>query len=530
MWVRRGRNKLGNQSYGKICIVILLVYAFMCGSDLGYAINRNMSILEYVLYTLTDHYYMIYGWLFFLVFFSVRQVKEKSCIERIRYGTWKRFYTEQCITNVILLAGMIWVHAVIPFVIGWMKLPFRNEFVASASQGIQDSNMGVVLAYGERVKTPLGAIVCVLLYWTLGSVFISQLIYHCNEIWSKKGMIASIILVLVSTMIGFMTDIEERFSFFPFGNTCYILHHVWINIGTIPMGMNIGMMVFGIWGLEKLAVLKNSNPSKKRNGITQLLFTASPIVYWLFFSILIFLGIIGMTGGETDAYAVIFGLVKGFSDRSFQFMEFLYYITPVMFILFFINAAWEKEATCHHELALFRFGNQKKWHQMVEKSCLKFLFQSGIVYIGSIVVVSLICLILLGGQNSGWLGEIATYYEITNEEVLISFVLALGVRILEISFLYSVDRCIYMMTNHAIVSYLAVFALYIPGILFPKIELWIPGKGSAYQMLEVLAVHHENQIPIMILVYTGWIFILNRVSQSKKLIARKEMLCQRSLS
>ena len=167
---------------------------------------------------------------------------------------------------------------------------------------------------------------------------------------------------------------------------------------------------------------------------------------------------------------------------------------------------------------------------MVEKSCLKFLFQSGIVYIGSIVVVSLICLILLGGQNSGWLGEIAAYYEITNEEVLISFVLALGIRMLEIGFLYSVDRCIYMMTNHAIVSYLAVFALYIPGILFPKIELWIPGKGSAYQMLEVLAVHHENQIPIMILVYTGWIFILNRVSQSKKLIARKEMLCQRSLS
>lgn len=527
MGFRRVRNKLGNQSYGKICIVILLVYAFMCGSDLGYAINRSMSIFEYVLYTITDHYYMIYGWLFFLVFFSVRQVKEKSFIERIRYGTWKRFYTEHCITNVILLASMIWMHAVIPFVIGLMKLPFRNEFVASASQGMQDSNMGVVMAYGEHVKTPLSAIACVLVYWTLGSVFISQLIYHCNEIWAKKGMIVSIIFVLISTMTGFMTDADEHFFAFLFFNHYYILHHVWINIGTIPMVVNICMMVFGIWGLEKIAVFKNSNISKKRNSITQILFTASPIVYWLFFGILIFLGIIGMTGGETDAYAVIFGLVKGFSDQSFQFMEFLYYITPVMFILFFINAAWEKEAKCHHELAMFRFGNQKKWHQMVEKSCMKFLFQSGIVYIGWIVVVSSICLILLGGQNSGWLGEIATYYEIKNEEVLISFVFALGIRMLEIGFLYSVDRCIYMMTNHALVSYLAVFALYIPGILFPKIELWIPGKGSAYQMMEVLAVHHENRILIMVLVYTGLILILNHVSQSKKLIARKEMLCQR---
>lgn len=525
MNIRRLKSKLINFSSGKVCLALLLVYTFMCGSDLNYATSKDMSVLEYVLYTLTDHYYMIYAWLFFLIFFSAHQVKEKSLIERLRYNTLREFYFLERLAKAIQIAGVIVIHAVIPFIIGVTKLEFSNAFTTLLSEQMFDSNLDVITAYAECFETPISAIICVLIYWTIGSVFISEMIYYCSEIWQKKGMLICIMLVLTSTMSGFMTDIDEHIFEFLFLNNYYILHHVLLNIGIIPMIKNVFIMIIGIIMLEKTAISRSSNKFTGKKGIFKVLFVVRPMVYILFFSVLVLLGIIA---GGKDEYSVIWGIVKGFSYEGFQLTEFLYYIAPILFVLFFVNAAWEKEANCRNELFMFRIGGRKKWNKIMEMSCIRFLIKSCVTYLGMMVIVLLGCIIALDTKSNEWLQEMIEYYGTTDNQILYSILIALLIRILELFLLYGIDRVVYVLTNNSIVSYIITFVLYIPGIVLGKMYIFILGRGSAYQILELFAVKREFVIPVIIVINIGLIWILNFVSRNKNLIIRKETsLCQR---
>lgn len=525
MNIRRLKSKLINFSSGKVCLALLLVYTFMCGKNLNYAASKDMSVLEYVLYTLTDHYYMIYAWLFFLIFFSAHQVKEKRLIERLRFNTLREYYFLECLSTAIQITGIIIIHAILPFIIGITKLKFRHTFTTLLSNQMFDRNLDVIAAYAECFETPIHAIICVLIYWTIGSVFIYEMIYYCSEIWQKKGMILCIIFVLISTMLGFMTDIDESIFEFLFLNNYYILHHILLNIGIIPLIENLFIMIVGIILFKKIAISRSSNKYTRRKGISKVLFSVRPIVSVLCFSVLEALGIIA---GEKDTYSVIWSIVKGFSYDGFQLTEFLYYIAPALFVLFFVNATWEKEANCRNELFMFRIGSRRKWNKIMEMSCIKFLIKSCVTYLGILVIISLSCIIALNTKRSEWLQEMITYYGTTGDKILYSIIIALLIRILELFLLYRIDRTMYLLTNNSIVSYIITFALYLPWIVLGKIYIFIFGRGSAYQILELFSAKRESVIPVIIVINIGLIWILNFVSQNRNLIIRKETsICQR---
>lgn len=175
---------------------------------------------------------------------------------------------------------------------------------------------------------------------------------------------------------------------------------------------------------------------------------------------------------------------------------------------------------------MFRIGSRRKWNKIMEKSCKRFLIKSCFVYWGLIGIVSVGCMIVLDTKSNEWLQEMIQYYGIASNKILYSILIALLMRILELYFLYSVDRIVYVLTNNSIVSYIITFALYIPGIAFREMHIFILGKGSAYQIIELFAVKREFAIFIMIAVNIGFIWILNFVSQNRNLITRKETLCQ----
>lgn len=526
MNLRRLKKKLILFPVGKVCVALLLVYTFLCGSNLNYAISMDMSVSEYILYALTDHYYMIYAWLFFLIFFSVRCIREKSLIERMRFHTLREFYFLERLTKTIQIAGVIVIHSIIPFAISFTKLKCNNEFTIVLSEQMRNPNLYILTAYAKCFKTPLHAIFCVLAYWTVGSIFISEVIYYCSEIWKKKGMLICITFVLISIMTGFMTDMDDRIFEFLFLNNYFILHHVLLNIGMISVAGNLLIMLTGIRILEKAAIFKCCNKFTKTNSAFHFLFAVRPTVYLLFF---IFLALLGIMSGETDPYSVTWGMVKGFSYKEFQLTEFLYYIAPALFILFFVNAAWEKEANSRSELAMFRIGNRRKWNQIIETSCMNFITKNCIAYAGIILLVSLVCIIVFDTKSGTWLLELIKHYKTAGDQVLYSMLIALLMHILELYLLNCIDRTIYMLTNNAIVSYITTFSFYIPGIIFGKMYIFPFGKGSAYQVLELFAANHELAIPVIITINVGLIWILSNISQNKNLIIRKEeLLCQRS--
>lgn len=517
MKFRKIKNKLINFSFGKISIVLLLVYTFMCGSDLNYAQKINMNIFEYMLYTLTDHYYMIYAWLFFLVFFSVCQAREKCLMERLRYNTLRDFYLLEQLVKAVQIFALILMHGGISFILGISRLKFCNIFSVMPSAGVFDSNLDVIMAYAREFETPVSAIICVLAYWGIGSVFISDVIYYSSEIGRKKGMFISIFIVLISTMTGFMTDIDEHFFEFLFLNNYYILHHVLLNIGKISVVVNLLVMPGIIVVLQRLAMAKNCNRKIKKKRMEKILFEVRPRIYISFFTAFFLLGI---QIGEKDACSLVWGLVRGFSYQEFQLIEFLYYIAPFLFVLFWVNAAWEKEAECDNELAMFRFGSRKKWEKIMERSCVKFLAKNCLVYLGGIGVVFLGGTIAYGIKSREWLNEMTEYYGTEGKTVLYAVLLSFVMRVLEFYLLYYIDRVVYVLTKHSILSYIVPFAIYIPEMIFPDRHLFW-GKGSAYQIMELFADKKEYVIPIIIGVNIGFIGLLWVINRKRRILCQK---------
>ncbi|MGN0485383.1 MAG: hypothetical protein ACI4HI_17735 [Lachnospiraceae bacterium] len=516
------KSRIIHASLGRICLSLLVVYTFLCGEDLNYAVSVKMSVFEYVLYVLTDHYYMVYAWLFFLVFFSAHQVKEKRLIERLRFHTLKEFYRLERFVKIIQIFSIIGLHVLLPLIIGLSKLQFHNAFRAAMPGDIFDSNLEVLTAYSEYFKTPISAIVCVILYWVIGSVFISEFIYYCSEIWQKKGMLISILFVIISTMAGFMTQINDPIKEVFFLNHYYILHHVLLNIGVVPMVVNLFVMFLGIILFEKIAISKNCNKKIGAKETVRILFTVRPAICLLFFGSLVLLGI---TAAGADAAA--WGLVKGFSYKEFQLTEFLYYIAPEVFVLFFVNMTWENESNSRNELVMFRVGSRIKWNKIMERSCLKFLTKSWVTYLGMIGIVLWCCKFVFCTQERKWLWEVTEYYGLSEGNIWNCMLIALFVRILELYFLYSIDRFVFVLTANAIASYLVTFVLYVPGMIYRGIDISLFGKGCAYQILELFAEKQEMLILVIIAIHIGFIAILSWLCRNKKLITRKEIVCQR---
>lgn len=403
---------------------------------------------------------------------------------RIRFASLKKFYRFESRATISQLIVVIIFHPLLSLIIGAWKLPFANVFSVSLPAQTFDSNLEVLVAYAKYFQTPLPAIICVLAYWMVGSAFIYEIIYYSHEIGQKRGTLASILVLLCSVMLGFKTDMDEGIFQFLFLNDYYILHHVLLHAGILPVLINLSLMRIATFVLEKIALFQNRSRHTKPHVFSAILFCHRPVISILFFTALILLG---LANGTTSVFSALWNITKGFSYQNFQLIEFLYYIAPSLFVLFFINAAWEKEAHWRNELVMFRVGSRRKWNDMIETFCLNFLFKNFSIYMGIAVLTLLGCEKIFDIQNDSWALEIAAYYGITERKVFCCIIIALFLRFLEWYLLYYIDKILYTLTKQPIFSYVAVFAWYLLEIIWKNAYLFPLGKGSSYQIAELFA-------------------------------------------
>lgn len=59
----------------------------------------------------------------------------------------------------------------------------------------------------------------------------------------------------------------------------------------------------------------------------------------------------------------VWNLLRGFSYLSFDPVELLFYIAPVVFLLFLINMEWENEVKNRNLYSLIRYSKREKWEK-----------------------------------------------------------------------------------------------------------------------------------------------------------------------
>ncbi|MCD8076974.1 MAG: hypothetical protein LUF35_02470 [Lachnospiraceae bacterium] len=207
---------------------ILAVFMAMSSSNLTLTVAQSagLSLFEYVLCALANHYYLIYGWLFFLVFVTGKEVRNHANSEIIRYGSFSRYNSVTLTAAAVRLALLIAVHILLAAIIGSFSLAPVNVFtVSEASSYYSGDFLDLLAGYQRYFGSPLAALVCAAGYLWLGSLFLYAVIFLTSQSWGSKGMLTACVLIIVSAIVGFVSPFDESPLEFLFVNNYYILHH-----------------------------------------------------------------------------------------------------------------------------------------------------------------------------------------------------------------------------------------------------------------------------------------------------------------
>lgn len=469
------RNSLFPKNSRIAAVVLLCVYAYMCGTHLVEAAGMGLNLPEYLLCCITDHYYLMYALLFYLIIDSAIRVRGTSDLAKIRYKTLGRYYGSLILTRLISMFILAAAHLVIPLAAGIMRLAPGTGYNLMSSEGPFYSNFEVIYALAGIIPNSVPAIIMVTAYLYAGISFICIAAALVFEIMGRKGFAACEAFILLNTFTGFVTHLDEGVFKYLFLNDYFIFHHGMIDGNLWSFPAYILVMAIVIAALYKSALRHNSNRSAERRRYTRNLYF-HPVITGAFY--LVYIGLaftISINGSE----AFTWQLLKGFSYRQFNVVELLFYIAPVMFSLFFVNMEWENETKNRNLFALIRYGKREKWEKEKAVSELRFIA----INVLTVVAVSFISATVLTNNLDNTLRELSAFYDLNTGRVMAFGVLSVLFRIMEWFLFYAIDKILFKLTNSTIASYLITIAFIFIGFVLPAVNPI--GKGSLYQLLEI---------------------------------------------
>lgn len=243
-------------------IAVSLVLAYYAGSAVPYARAMGMSLTEYVLYVLTDHYYLVYAWFFFLLYWTVHVVQKNSQQELLRYGSYRMKYNVDNLIAVFQLSLMILGNLALVAFIGLAGMGVSGGFqaVRLLPEDVP-GNLMVLAGYSQIFPGPVLSLICVLFYWDAGCLFLYMMLYYGNQIGGRKVIVVEILLFIFSTIVGFVTNLDESCLNLLFYNNYFILHHAVLLAGKWAVGVNVAVMVMGMIGIRGIAICRKEIPT-----------------------------------------------------------------------------------------------------------------------------------------------------------------------------------------------------------------------------------------------------------------------------
>ncbi|MCQ2472641.1 MAG: hypothetical protein MJ098_00670 [Saccharofermentans sp.] len=469
------RNNLFPKNNRIAALILLCVYAYMCGTHIAEAEGTEINLVEYVLCCLTDHYYLMYALLFYLIIDAAIRVKSTSQNAKIRYRTLRRYYAEIVITRLASMLILTVIHLLVPFIVGFQRFGWSYEYNIPYAGNQFYSNYEVIYSLSEIIPNSVIAMVLVTFYLYTGISFICTIFALVFEIAGQKGFVVSVGTIILSSFVGFVTDLDKGIFKYLFMNDYFIFHHGIINGNLWCLTVYVFIMALVTCALFYTAIRRNSNPIRNHNKYTRNLYFR-PLIIGIFYIVYCGLALVlSVNGSEVFTWQ----LLKGFSYFQFNVVEFFYYIAPIMFSLFFVNMEWENEIKEQNLLALIRYGKRDKWEKEKTASEIRFIVVNILIF----VVISFLSIAVSASNIARTLQELSSFYSLSIKRILSCGILSILFRCIEWFLFYTLDRTAFKLSKNTIISYLASLAFVFSGFLFPTLNPI--GKGSLYQLLEI---------------------------------------------
>ena len=481
-----------------IVFLVLSIFAFKCGANVPLAIDAGMSLWEYILFCITDHYYSVYAWFFFLIFWSLKIMKNKSELFSVRYLSYKRIYLSHIKMVAVSLLLIIFLHVTIALVIGITKLKIDGGFVATKMYS-GSSSFELLEMYMSGFKSCIASVLLTASYMWLGSMVIHLILFFSREVFEKKGLILSVLLMIISAMVGFNTTLDDGYGAVLFANNWYILHHGFFVAGStafVCVLMSMLIIPFVLWQMA----LKKKTIVSRTSYFRQIFFVRKK-VYITFLITIVAISIVPMLTAEVTGKDILYKVIGGFSYQTFRLTDFLLYISIPVFCLLFINASLEAENNNKTDIAMYRVGSRVNWTKLRGIENKKFLHRFIMSYIVVTGISIMIGIIVLGYPET--------------ENVFLMILLSYIFRFFEMFLLYEIDMFLYKITRNSVISFLIAFSVFIPGFIIDGDVFSIFGKGSLIQIAYLCENEKINELIILLIANIAFIATLAMINNKK---------------
>lgn len=208
--------------------IILVIFCFFSGQKLSISQLNKLTLPEYVVLMMSEHYYLIYFMIIAFIFLIIGNLKDDNCLLYIRNKHFISYFISKNIVNLIISVGFVLIHTSLSFLIGLFKLNLLNEFTTTASTE-------TMYIYSNYFDTPIFSIICLSLYMILGLFFISFIIEFINHFFKKNITIACVILLYLFMILSLNNRIDNNNFYFLHLNNYFILHHAIVRGQTLSL-------------------------------------------------------------------------------------------------------------------------------------------------------------------------------------------------------------------------------------------------------------------------------------------------------
>lgn len=200
------RNKLS-----KLKLILgIVILSYISGKNLSILENQDLSVIEFVLFTISDNYYFSYGiiTIFFLILLDYVGLKNE--IYYIRQKKFINYFINKNIANLILSGCFVLLYVAVTTIIGLSRFKMYNTF---------NYNLNILNIYKETFNTPLISLITMCTYMILGMFFITMITEFVNYLFNKNITALFLLIIYLSIWLGIrQADNYNNFYFIYLNN------------------------------------------------------------------------------------------------------------------------------------------------------------------------------------------------------------------------------------------------------------------------------------------------------------------------
>lgn len=488
-------NDIKKETQYKLAFLLITIFTFYISLDVSKSIALDISNTEFMLYSISNHYFIIYGYFLFLMFWINIDIKSVSSLEYIRMKNKKQINIIKLLSSMIKIAIIIILFNIISLCIGSKNLLCANLFTNTI---LNDNYYSIFKCFNN----PITATFISSLFLWLGSIFIYQILYFVKFKTSKVIYIMIYTFLILNTMIGFNTNLDNGIFSLLFLNNYFILHHS-LFIAGLTNFITINLIIFIV--IHKVFMVNNY--LKPNNKYLISILNNNFVISAIFLFVILFTIYYNSYINNYSLVEYTFINIKGYSSLSFNLIEFLTHTIIIIYPLFILNIFWEREHIVSNTYIIIRYNNKIKYNRLIEKISIIFILKYVAVYFTIFIFFSYLANINFNNHgNNDFINLISNYYSIDNLTLFNIFLFCMILKPVEIYFLYLFNRLTLKITKNTTFSYLVTISGYLLSLFINNFNSPF-GISSMYRLLEYKNISFITySYPIIISIIILYIF------------------------